>query len=65
MESLESLGGLLIVSGSSFSSPRARAGKASVIRLMNRRCTGFRSVNPSRVAKNMPKTSLMLELKRN
>lgn len=54
-----------MVSGSACSSPSARAGKQSVMRLMNSRCTGFSSVKPSSVAKNTPSTSLMLLASRN
>ena len=54
-----------MVSGSAGSRPNASAGKQSVIRLIKSRCTGLSSVKPSMVAKNTPKTSLMLLARRN
>ena len=65
MPSVVLRGGRFITSGSAFSMPSARAGKQSVIRLMNSRCTGCSSVKPISVAKNTPSTSLMLEASRN
>ena len=51
--------------GSACSMPRAMAGKQSVIRFIHKRWTGLRMVKPRRVAKNMLRTSLRLELRRN
>ena len=51
--------------GSAFSVPRARAGKQSVTRFIQRRCTGLSIVKPMRVAVKIERTSLMLEPSRN
>ena len=65
MPSLAERGGRRMMSGSGRSMPRARAGKQSVMRLMNSRWTGLSRVKPSSVAKNTPSTSLMLLASRN
>ena len=54
-----------MASSSPGSMPRARAGRLSVIRLIQRMCAGFRMVKPSMVAAKMLTTSLRLEDKRN
>ena len=54
-----------MISGSAFSMPSASAGKQSVTRFIQRRCTGSRMVKPIIVAKNMLSTSLMFEPSRN
>ena len=51
--------------GSAFSMPSASAGKQSVTRLIQSRCTGSRMVKPSSVEIKMDSTSLMLEPSRN
>ena len=45
--------------------PRARAGKQSVIRFIQSRCTGWNIVNPRSVAKNIESTSERLDARRN
>ena len=65
MPSFELRGLRFMMSASPCSMPSARAGKQSVIRLMNSRWTGLSRVKPSRVAQNTPSTSLMLEASRN
>ncbi|MPN26147.1 hypothetical protein SDC9_173571 [bioreactor metagenome] len=60
-----SLGGRSMRPSSSGSTPRARAGRESVTRLIQRIWTGFKIVQPTSVAASMVITSPQLEERRN